>query len=162
MRKSLYLLGAAVMAGCAGSGIARLFNPVPYIGTYAGNWNNLTFSTTGSATMDVAADTTAKTASMVLDLNGNVFGGGDPPAVTMNGTYNNAQMTVSATNTLFGNMTFTVDSNGHISGSAPNVPGPNVDSITFNGTITATGANLTYLIALAGGGTANGTLVMTK
>lgn len=162
MRRWLIVTSILVLAGCGGAGFLLPFDPAPLVGNYTGNWQNQTFSTTGGATMSLSTNSGAQTATMVLDLNGSVFGGADPAAVTMNGTYNDNGMTVTGTTTVFGQMTFSVNGAGVVSGSAPNVPGSTVDSMSFFGTISNSGANITYTLAMAGGGNATGTLTLTK
>lgn len=147
-----------------GGGGGTVFNPVPFAGTWTGAWNNTTFSTTGPASMAITIDSTAKTGTMSMDLDGNVFGGPNPPADSLAGPYNDTSMTVTGTSPTFGNLSFTVDKNGNFTGGSTTVPGGFVSSITYTGTINSTTIALNYTIVFTdpANGTANGTMNLTK
>gem|GEM_PF-1262227 len=167
-----FLLAALILAGCGGGGGGGTttgggtpLNPVPFVGTYTGQWNNTTFGSSGASTMVIGADTGASTLTMSLDLDGNVFGGANPPADNLTGTYTTTQAVINGVSPVFGNLSFTIDAAGNFNGGSNDVPGTSVQSITYTGTITSTAVNLNYVITFeagAGGGTAVGTLQMTK
>lgn len=155
-----------VLSGCLGSSSstpAPAFDPTPIVGTYTGNWHNLTFGTTGTGNLVFAANTTAKTATVDLTLTGNVFGAPSPSPLHLDGSYTGSKYTGSATgNATFGNVTLSIDSNGNISGTAASVPGGTVSSMTFSGSVVGKTVTLNYTVTLVAGGTANGTFTATK
>lgn len=140
------------------------FAPSPALaGVWSGAWANTTFGSSGGATMTVTADTLAQTFEATVDLNGSVFGSGDPAPQVFSGSYAGGGADLTITSALFGNLSLQVTSAGQISGSATNIPGGGIARIDFTGTWTATAINIAYTITfVGGGGTAAGTLVFTK
>jgi hypothetical protein len=132
-------------------------------GNWSGTWRNTAFASTGTITMVVSADTVAQTVTVVLDVNGNVFGGADPPSETLNGTYSpTTGGSFSGRSAVFGNVTMTVSPSGQISGSATQVPPSFVSRLDFTGTATTSQINISYTVTFTAGGTANGTAVLNK
>ncbi len=131
-------------------------------GTWAGQWNNTTFGSSGSITMTLAADTVAQTMTMTFDLNGSVFGASDPPAETATGAYTTSGGTVMQTSSVLGEVTFNITSTGQITGSGTNVPSATVSRIDFTGTATVSTITLSYTVTFIAGGTATGTATLTK
>lgn len=132
-------------------------------GTWTGGWVNTTFGSNGSATMTISADTIAQTFSASLDLNGNVFGLGDPPAQSFSGPYTPAGgATINATSDLFGTLSVTVSSTGQISGTATPAPGGAITKIDLTGTAAPGGITVNYTITFVGGSKAVGALTLTK
>lgn len=133
-----------------------------YAGGWSGTWSNTTFSSTGSASLSVVIDDAKKEATFGLDLNGNVFGGNDPPLISLKGTYTATSLTVSATgDALFGDLTLTFDADGTVNGTAtpPGLPG----GLTFTGTATPKKMDISYGIDDGQGGSyAIGTLEFSK
>ncbi|MBL8087162.1 MAG: hypothetical protein JNM85_03710 [Chthonomonas sp.] len=166
-----FILALAALIGCggggggtSGGGGGTVLDPTPFIGSWTGNWNNLTYSTTGPASMTFGANTTTKAANWTMDLDGNVFGGPNPPADNLVGSYTDSALSVTGSSPTFGTLSFTVDKNGNVTGGSTTVPGGFVQSITYSGTITPTSMNLTYVITFVNPAIApaNGTLIMTK
>lgn len=142
-----------------------IFNPTTYVGTYVGQWNNTTFGTSGSASFSVTGDLGTKTATMIMDLGGNVFGISDPDPVTLTGVWTDAGVTLTGASPFFGPASFTIDANGNFSGGFSNVPNTSIEKMEYTGTVNASSINLTYLITFeagVGGGTASGTTVGMK
>ncbi len=133
-------------------------------GNWAGGWRNNTFGTSGSATMTLGSDTIGQTFQATLDLNGSVFGLGDPPPQTFNGTYTPASgATINVTSPVFGTLAATVSPAGQISGSLTGVPGGSISRVDLTGTATPTVITINYTITFAGGGgTATGVLTLNK
>ncbi|MES1147155.1 MAG: hypothetical protein ABUL49_00205 [bacterium] len=156
---------SCVLSGCGGSGTTVIpdFDPAKVSGTYSGSWHNLTFGTTGSADLTATADTVAKTASLTLTLGGNVFGSPGAAPLTITGSYSGSSYSGTASsNTTFGNVTLTIDGNGNIIGQATNIPGGTVSSMTFQGSVSGKTITLNYTVVLVAGGTASGTVVVTR
>jgi hypothetical protein len=132
-------------------------------GNWSGQWRNVTFGSTGSATMAVSADTVAQTFRVTLDLNGLVFGLSDPLPQTFSGSYTpTAGADVHGTTLLFGDLTLKVTPTGQITGSVSDLSGPTVSRLDFTGTATATLVTINYTVMFTAGGTAVGVLTMIK
>ena len=67
----------------------------------------------------------------------------------------------SAHSDALGDFAFTISQAGAISGSATNIASPNVSSLTFSGTATATTMTVNYSLTLKAGGTATGVATVT-
>jgi len=137
--------------------------PTDFEGDWTGRWENLTFSSKDSARMTVTLDTVLKTATVVLDLDGSVFGGTDPAPLVMSGSYDDTGFSVSGNADPYGPITMTGGNGGVLSGRAPDVPDSFIDSVTMSGTYDAASLSLDYIVYFAfGGGTANGVISMEK
>ena len=146
-----------------GSVFSQTFDPSQLQGHWRGTWFNTTFSSTDSAFLDVSYDGNAKSITMVLDLNGNVFGGSDPAPVTLTGTYDQFTFSLTGSGTPYGNITLTGSWAGIVLADLPNVQNANIDSATIGGTFNSTNIDLAYLIYFTGGSdTAVGVINMTK
>lgn len=138
-------------------------DPIDFAGNWTGRWENLTFGSKDSASLTVTIDTTLRTLSAVLDLDGNVFGGSDPPPITLNGVYDDEGFSASGSQAPYGDMTLSGDTAGNLAGSAVNVPNAGIDSVSMSGTYDAAVLALNYVVHFAfGGGTANGIITMEK
>jgi hypothetical protein len=134
-----------------------------------GAWHNLTFGSTGAAVDTTLYERTSTQVETTLNLSGNVFGGGPSGSQTFVGAFApDGTLTIAGTSSVFGNLSAIFDGNtGLISGTATNVPSPNVSSMFFNGSVAAgTGGApghilINYTVALKPSGTANGTLDLT-
>jgi hypothetical protein len=132
-----------------------------YAGVWTGTWNNQTFGSSGSASLVDTVNTSAQTFQATLTLGGNVFGAGTPAPQNFSGSY--ATNPFSQASPLFGNVTITFTSPGAFTGSATNVPNPNIARIDFTGTATSQTIQVGYTItftASGGGGTAVGTMTL--
>lgn len=144
---------------------AQGLNILDFVGVWEGQWVNTTFSSQGAASLEVTADTTNKTAQLVMDLDGNVLGGADPAPITLNGTYTETEFNITTTTNTFGDLTLDIDEQGNITGSAVNVPNANVEKVDFNGVATPETITLNYTVTFAasiGGGTAVGVLTLNN
>ncbi|MGH9443238.1 MAG: hypothetical protein ACRD16_13295, partial [Thermoanaerobaculia bacterium] len=131
-------------------------------GNWTGNWTNNTFQTTGTVTLAITVNSSARTYSATVTLGGSVFGGSPPGPVTVAGNYSSSTgLSYSGHDALFGDLTFTISPAGAINGSATNIPGGNVSSLTFSGTATATTISITYTLTLNAGATATGVVSLT-
>ena len=145
------------------NGNQKCFNPITYVGNYIGTWNNTTFGSTGPASFNIAVDTNTHLATMLMDLDGPVFGAANPPADNLVGTYDGSGLSVTAQSPTFGALTFNIDGGGTFSGGSNDVPGTTVRSITYNGTVTGNTIFLTYVITFENNSpVASGTLTATK
>lgn len=168
MSRIACLLGFVVaLVGCnsgSGSVTAAPFSGAVYNGVYAGQWNNATFSTTGGAKITIAANDATKSGNVRWDFDGNVLGQGNPAEENFDVTYSDDGLTFGGTSPSFGNFTMTIGRNGSITGVANN-PNALITRVSFTGQATSTAITLNYQVqfsAAGGGGTANGTVNLTK
>jgi hypothetical protein len=135
---------------------------VGYAGNWTGQWNNTTFGTSGMATLVDTVNTVAQTFDATFTLFGNVFGApAPPPPMHFSGSYASGSFHQNATP--IGDITINFPSPGTFVGSLQNVPNPNIARVDFMGTATTSQINMIYTItftATAGGGSANGTMVL--
>jgi hypothetical protein len=132
-------------------------------GNWSGTWSNTTFGSSGGVTMQVTVDTLAQTARVVLDVNGSVFGAGDPPAETINGSYaESGNATATLTSAVLGTISVTVTPAGQVTVVCTGIPNPGISRVNFTGTVAGNAMNLAYVITFAGGTTANGAVGLTK
>ena len=133
-----------------------------FAGSWSGSWTNTTFGSTGPAAATITADTINQTVTVVLDLGGGVFGGGDPAPVTFTIPYTAAGGSFTSTSPAYGTITATISPTGAITATLAGVPSGGITGVTFTGTITPTTLSGTALITFTGGGTATSTLTLTK
>jgi hypothetical protein len=132
-------------------------------GNWSGTWHNTTFGSSGTMTVAVSGDTIAQTARLTVDVNGNVFGAGDPPSETFNGSYTPGQGgTVNQTSTRFGNVSVTFNPNGSFTGTCTNIPASGISRFDFTGSMTTSTMNLTYTVTFTSGAPATGTATLTR
>ncbi len=155
------------VAGCnsgSGSVTAAPFSGAAYNGTYSGQWNNATFASTGAAKIIVAANDATKSGNVRWDFDGNVLGQGNPAEENFDVTYSEDGLTFGGTSPSFGNLTMTIGRDGTVNGVANN-PNALITKVTFTGHATSSAISLNYQVqfsAAGGGGTANGTVNLTK
>lgn len=96
--------------------------PAAHAALYTGSWKNTTFGSSGAMKIDLTIkDGRAKGS---LDLDGNVFGGADPPAIPFNFPFNpNKAGKFKVNGTLLGNLAGTYDTNGDLNVTITNSPG---------------------------------------
>lgn len=144
-----------------------VMSPAPesaFSGTANGSWHNNTFGTSGPVTLTGTVDTVAQTYNGTITFGGNVFGVGTPPPQPLSGPYSTTgNTTFTGTSSFFGTVNATVTTTGQITGTMTNLPATSsVSSCTFNGTATATTVNMTYTVQLRAGGSANGTVTLSR
>ena len=133
-------------------------------GNWSGSWRNNTFNSVGTATGSGTIDTVAQTFTGTWDLNGSVFGAGDPPAQTFSGPYSpTSGMSATGASSFYGTVTMNVTATGQITGTMTSLPQANISKVDLNGTATATTIAINYTVTFSGGGgTASGTVNLTK
>lgn len=110
----------------------RVANALELAGTYSGEWNNTTFGSVGSIDAVLAVDEATAVVTLTLDLGGNVFGGSNPdPLVAEFSLANDGPFT--GTNELFGEFSIDIDDAGHMTMTAPAVPGVGDREMTIEG-----------------------------
>ena len=137
------------------------FNALQYVGTYAGNWTNTTFGSTGTATATVTVNTAASTASVNVVATGMVLGTPGGVTTLQNGSFANTG--ASLTNVVIpvmGTVSSTIDASGNITAGATNIPNAAISRWTATGTLTATQLRMTYTVTFADASTAVGTIAL--
>ncbi len=134
-------------------------------GTWTGPWNNVTFGSSGTATIVVTPNVPARTAQFQVTLTGNVLGGSAPPPETETATLTPDGIAVNAQSAFAGALTASITPAGIISGQAVPPSGSPVAKVTFFGYATRTQMNIAYEVTFApsgGGGVAGGFCTLTK
>lgn len=135
-------------------------------GTSTGEWQNLTYGTSGDSSTVVEVNPDGTTA-FTLDLGGLVFGLLDPDAKTYESTYDETGAVFTAEDDdLFGDVTITIENNGNdtaqITFEGLNVPVAGISSITAEGTLYDDSVDLDYTITFVDSLTATGVMNLTK
>ena len=133
-----------------------------FSGQWSGDWSNTTFGSTGTVTLTITVNDDG-TADFSLDVDGNVFGGVDPPALTFSGTYDADGAHIAVTgDALFGDVTIDATADGAFTLEATNIPAPGIAGFSSEGTATPDGVDMTYTVTFDDGTTAEGTGTLTK
>lgn len=170
IRLALVLGATALATVVAGASAATApFNPTAFAGSWLGTWTNLTFNTTGPASI-VATAPGGTRLNFTTDFGGNVFGCSDPPAATdgiPKGTgpnsWDEAGFRLSQTTEAFGSTTLTYDHlAGTLKGGGTNPTCLNGLTWQLDGTFTGNTFEGTIAISLPGGASATSKLSMTR
>lgn len=138
-------------------------NPKDFAGNWSGHWVNTTFGSQNNATLAVAVTESTKTATMTLQIFGDVLGTfTNPPAENFTGTYDTTHFTISANSNIFGAATLNIDSAGNLTGHANTTSNTRVSSVDLTGTVNSQSMNTTYTVHFRDGTSATGTLTFTK
>lgn len=101
---------------------ALLLVPTTQAAIYIGSWKNTTFGSTGALKIDLTLkDSRAKG---VLDVDGNVFGGADPPPIPFNFPFDpdkNGKFKI--TGTILGDLAGAYTTNGDLNVTITHIPG---------------------------------------
>ncbi len=170
---AIVMFSAAAFTGCGGSdtstptkvistdatvnkGLLTSFTG-PNSVTISGTWTNTTYGSTGDVTVNVVFDATTNVATVVFDIDGNVYGGTDPAPETftlnMTDFINNGTATLTFTSAVYGDvsatLTFYTDNTGIFSGTATNAPNASVTNASFSGTFEISGSAVSFTIDAA-------------
>jgi len=173
MKKYLFLLpvfAIFLLQACSGGGsssgtdtntgdIAAVVSATD--GPWTGSWTNTSFGSTGTVSLDVVDIPGARTVTQTLDLNGQVFGVGDPAPLILIATYPD-DVAQGVANTAMGIISMTLTTDGTISGTITSLPVVGIDSVHYSGTVSSGAVNIAYSIVFTDGSTANGTLNLLK
>ena len=138
------------------------FKPMDFQGYWSGMWYNSTFNTSDSAFITVIINNTDSSISLTMDLKGNIFAGKNPGPATMTGKYSDDGFDVSGNSPAYGDMFFSGDSAGLITGRLPDVPSQSVDSVIFNGHFDADSLSLGFNAYYSGATLATGYIKLNK
>lgn len=130
-------------------------------GTWVGTWVNTTFGSTDALRWVFTVDVDNLTMTLVVDMDGPVFGLSDPAPLEAEGTLGATTFAVSVNAPLHGPVTFD-GSPTDITFQSTNVPAVGIDAWTSTGSIANGQYAGTFTIAFTGGGTAQGTAQLTK
>lgn len=126
MSRALLALACTTLLACEhdplpGGGSAT-FRAEPFLGEWIGTWTNLTANTTGPASFLVSAPA-GDTLAIVVDLGGDVFGAGDPPAQEfVLGIGTNAAILAPQTSPTFGRIEGRLEGDGTMTATLRDVP----------------------------------------
>lgn len=134
------------------------FNAAQYVGTYAGNWNNTTFGSTGTTSATVTVNSASSTMSIAFAVTGQVLGTGGVNT-TQSGLYSaNGASVTNLVVPVMGTVNFAIDASGNITASGTNIPNQAINRWSGVGTITATQVRMTYTVIFNDGTSAVGTI----
>lgn len=112
-------------------------------GSYEGEWNNITFGSSGSAEATIEVDGTL--AIVTLVLGGNVFGVGSPDPIVFEFDLTEPPP-YETTSGLFGEATVEIDGGGGLGFTAASIDSLGGMSLAVVGTVDADGFDITYTI----------------
>jgi hypothetical protein len=135
-----------------------LYTPTQLAGNYTGTWTNTTFGSTGSSSLQLSYNATTKVATITFDVNGNVFGGADPPAETWTCTVTLDGCKASFNSSVFGAGTFVLRPDGTMYIRST----PSIGYFNMDGYLTSTNLWGAYTVGLGGGVKAVGTFSLSK
>lgn len=147
---------AAVVIGCFSVAWAQTAR-------FDGQWTNRTFGSTGKATFTGAVQ--GEQLTFTFDLDGNVFGVGNPDSVTLTGTFGPGSVVFAANNhPFYGNIRIEFGFDGSMLISFRSVPGPSIDRLEASGTIgvDATNFKANFTVFFEAGSTAVGDIEATQ
>ncbi len=133
-----------------------------YLGSWSGEWRNITFGSSGAVTAIVSADEDG-TLSIVVDLDGSVFGASDPEPISYSGKFDaeGAVFNIPG-DSLFGDLTITITEDGEVVILGESVPDERIDKISAVGTVSPEGISLEYIVGFTAGDSAVGDMTLTK
>jgi len=182
MRRWILVAGALALtaAACGGDGAGTTtvpvttppttaaptttIDPTPYrvnlatifAGEWTGSWENATYGTTGPLAAALAVNAEGLSATLTLDLGGEVFGGGDPAPFEMTIDLA-AAPPYAAFSPVLGSLSLIMGVDGAFTLEALDVPAAEVSSFRASGRATSAGITLDYTVGLEDGGEAAGT-----
>lgn len=128
-------------------------------GSWTGTWQDTMWGLSGAASADVSVNESNQTVTFSLDLDGNVFGAGDPPSETFTGTYDDTTFTVSTTSVVFGSASLIFNIDGTIGGSG--TPS-GFDEVRFHGTGSPTQITINFDLYDGGSIAGSGSMTLNK
>lgn len=135
-------------------------------GTFTGQWQNLTFGTSGDVTTVVEIDEDGR-AAFTIDLGGLVFGLIDPDPKTYESTYDATGVVFTAQDDdLFGDLTITITVNdndtANVVFTSTDNPNTGISGLNADGTLYADALDLDYQIIFSDESTADGIMNLTQ
>lgn len=130
-------------------------------GDWSGEWTNTTFNSSGAITATLTIDLATLTATLVIDVDGFVFGVEDPLPMTVVGEIGATTIEVDHDAGLHGPVQFDLGP-GDFSLSSIEVPADGIDAWDYEGTNSATEHSGDFTVHFSSGSTAVGTVTVTK
>ncbi len=163
---AIYRIGCGFLGSFPFSSVTTLFEDQKI--ELDGIWNNTSFGSSGSA--NFALQLQSDQLSMDFNLNGGVFGQGDPPNVSVPGTVGTGGIIFEAENDPFyGDISFLIGYDASITASFTDVPSPGIDRVEATGTMVppdgdggAAAISVNYTVFFPGGGSAVGVIDATQ
>lgn len=132
-------------AGGGGSFVASRF-----VGLWVGTWTNLTLNTSGPARLAVESD--GDVLAGTIDLDGDVFGAGDPPAQTFVASIGGGTAVLpTQTSNVFGQVGGQLTADGNLTASISDVPPGLVRQVDIVGVWLSTSLEIDATLTYASG-----------
>ncbi len=151
MKRALLVVISMLLLAGYGLSAVEGFVASRYAGTYKGTWTNTTTGASGAGSVAIELNSTARTASLTLDFDGNYLGLNNPPPITMTGTYNSNGAVVKGSDAILGEYIITIDRSGKIVGLLKNLAGGTLPEMTYTGQLTKDRMDTDYKVTLADG-----------
>ena len=132
-----------------------------FAGAWSGDWTNTTFGSTGAIEATVTIDVAGLSATILLDVDGQVFGIEDPLPMTITGTLGPTELHVDYDAPLHGQVLFDL-SPGPFELESISVPAEGFEGWTYSGTNTTTTHTGAFTVEFTGGSTAEGEVEVTR
>ncbi len=134
-------------------------------GTWRGEWHNETFGSRGDMTTMIERQSNGSI-TITNDVDGNVFGGSNPPPVTVNIMPNaDGRFSYDAIHTIQGveaRVVAELDANGILTFEIPELPLPGFDSYIASGPVTRNTIMMDYTVNFTTGSPAVGTIQLKR
>lgn len=134
----------------------------PFAGHWEGEWRNTSFGSRGDITADVTIDVATLEARTVLDIDGTVFGMPDPAEMEVEGTLGANSISLDHQSMTHGRILFELMPDTEFELESESVPAGGIDAWDFEGRYSATSLTGDFTVHFDGGGTADGTIEVTK
>lgn len=157
---ALLLKDGALSSTAVVPGVSGKMTLADFSQSYSGTWTNTTFNSSGTASLALSVDLTAKLAVINFSLTGNVFGGSAPAPTTLMGTYSLSGFTATGNSPVFGPITMTITAEGNWTFTASSVPSATVSRFSVTGTARPDRITGDYTVTFSAGGTATGTILL--
>lgn len=154
--------GSLVAAEASGSvSLVVTIDWKAFEGNWLGQWTNTTFGSTGAITATLSIDMATLEATLLLDVDGPVFGTQDPMPFTVVSPLGSTSITVDYDAPLHGPVRLTLEP-GDFTVSSVIVPAGGIEAWSYTGTNTPASHTASFTVDFSGGGSANGTVSVQK
>jgi len=165
-RIAMSVCGAAVLPllmGCpAVSPPTGGFDAAKFAGVYSGTWENDAIGESGDARIEITVNEASRTATLLIDFDGNYLGQTDPPAHEVSGGYDGNGAHMQGQDDLFGIYDVVFAADGAMVGVFRDVAGGQVPLLTYTGTLTEAAIIADYEVVLPDGTVLSASTTLTK
>ena len=137
-------------------------DPLYLAGVWTGSWYNTTFGSSGAAKLTLSYTPATETLQATVDLDGNVFGGSNPPPATFTAALGGSGFVFTGSAASYGQVSTTIDTHGIITGTLTAVPTGGISSVDLRGSVVSGVMGVQYTIHFTPSGTAAGFIVLNK